>query len=294
MVLANFKLNSDINLPNNENCGLAKQIKARIKVLETIDKNINENIKEIENYKDGYKLEIDYKKDLKGMFNDNDDEKDEATVIVNSGLKELTKIKNVKDEVINWSAIWMIIVGVVQVAAGAIICYCSAGTLSALGVKLWISGVSDIAKGVHSLITDEPINWLEWGFEKVVGVVSSNIIYGITTAIQIVMTYGPLIFGGAAKVELNNANNDKQNQEFQQIKDEVDKRNSEFEEESKKQIKKRLECVTQEMKTFVEDAKIKTLVKNQKSLSGIYFNFNFFLSLYLFENFKVFIRELYL
>ena len=95
------------------------------------------------------------------------------------------------------------------------------------------------------------------------------------------MTYGPLIFGGAAKVELNNANNDKQNQEFQQIKDEVDKRNSEFEEESKKQIKKRLECVTQEMKTFVEDAKIKTLVKNQKSLSGIYFNFNFFFYLSL-------------
>jgi len=129
MVLANFKLNSDINLPNNETCGLAKQINARIKVLEAIVKNINENIKEIESYKekisnkDEYKLEIDYKKDLKGMFNDNDDEKDEATVIVNSGLKELTKIKNVKDEVINWSAIWMIIVGVVQVVAGAIICY---------------------------------------------------------------------------------------------------------------------------------------------------------------------------
>jgi len=132
---------------------------------------------------------------------------------------------------------------------------------------------------VHSLITDEPIDWLKWGFEKVTGVVSNNIIYGITTAIEIVKTYGPLIFGGATKVELNNANNDKQNQEFQQIEDEVNKRNSEFEEESKKQINNRLECISKEMKTFVEDAEIKKLVKNQKSLSGIYFNFNFFLSL---------------
>lgn len=269
------------NFAESQNSSMAKQIGAKIGVLEVINGNIKENIDVIQNYNaDTHDLKIGGSQSLVSIFNDHKDEKEAAEEYSESGLPDLKKIvavkKPKKDK--GCGGILMVVVGVVQIIAGAVLCCASFGALApTIGKTLIMSGISDVFTGVSSLITGEPVDWKKWKLDKVGMIGAWMLNFGMSYIGKAIAKTSETSFGGAILRGLGGFMKDKGQHLVNAAAVDLQRNKSkdknepkiDMEQEARKIINQRKQVVLQEWKEFIENANIDQLKNEEEKISGI-------------------------
>ena len=270
------------NFSESQKSGMAKQIGAKINVLEVINGNIKENMDVIKNYNpETHQLKIGGNQSLASIFSDHKDEKEAAEEYTVAGLPDLKKIVAVEKpkKKKGWGGVLMVLVGVVQIVAGALLCAASFGTLATtIGRTLITSGISDVFTGVNSLITGNPIDWKKWGLDKVGMIGASMFNFGMAHIGKAFKNLSSKSFGGAILRGFRSFMGDKGQHlingavaglqhKNSKSKDEA---NINLEHEARKQIKQRKEVVLKEWEDFIHNSKIDNFKKEEENLSGIF------------------------
>ena len=270
------------NFSESQKSGMAKQIGAKISVLEVINGNIKENMDVIKNYNPKtHQLKIGGSQTLSSIFSEDKEMHAEAEKYSAAGIPDLKKIVAVKKpkKKKGWGGILMVVVGVVQIVAGAFLCASSFGLLaSTIGKTLISSGISDIFTGVSSLITGEPIDWKKWGLDKVGMIGVSMFNFGMAHIGKAISNTATKSFGGAIMRGLGSFMKDKGQHLANAAVAGLQKRKGkndvelkyDIKQEAKKQIKERKEIVMKEWEKLIENANINKLKTDEENLSGNY------------------------
>ena len=149
---------------------MAKQIEGKINVLETVKRNMNENIEVLQKYNPSKEeIKISASQSLSQIFCDHTNAKASAEEYERAGLPELKKIVAVEKSKKQsfWKKLLMVAIGVAQIVAGGFLTAISGGLATSLGTALIDSGISDTFAGIKAMINKEDINWKEWGMSKI-------------------------------------------------------------------------------------------------------------------------------
>ena len=173
----------------------------------------------------------------------------------------------------------MVLVGVVQIVAGAFLCAASFGILATtIGRTLITSGISDVFTGVSSIITGDPIDWKKWGLDKVGMIGVSMFNFGMAHIGKAISNTATKSFGGAIMRGLGSFMKDKGQHlvnagvaglQKRKGKNDVELK-YDIKQEAKKEIKDRKEIVLKEWEKFIQNAKIDQLKTDEENLSSKY------------------------
>ena len=161
---------------------MAKQIGGKINVLETVKRNMNENIEVLQKYNPSKEeIKIGASQSLSQIFSDYKDAKTSAEEYERAGLPELKKIVAVEKPKKQglFDKFLMIVIGVAQVVVGGFLTTLSGGIAASIGTALIDSGISDVFTGVKAIINKEDINWKDWGMSKITTIGIKAIGFGI-------------------------------------------------------------------------------------------------------------------
>ena len=143
---------------------MAKQIEGKINVLETVKRNMNENIEVLQKYNPSKEeIKIGASQSLSQIFSDYKDAKTSAEEYERAGLPELKKIVAVKKPKKQsfWKKLLMVAIGVAQIIAGGFLTTLSGGLAASFGtifeimLELDKSGISDVFTGMRRLAAQE-------------------------------------------------------------------------------------------------------------------------------------------
>ena len=104
-------------------------------------------------------------------------EANELQELFNEGLQVVYEVKKKPRFCID--ALICAIIGVLQVFAGVLVCACSFGSASQIGMGLISEGVSDIVAGVEGMIKGT-FDWAEWAINKAISIGMSLITAGFS------------------------------------------------------------------------------------------------------------------
>ena len=104
-------------------------------------------------------------------------EANELQELFNEGLQVVYEVKKKPRFCI--SALICAIIGILQVFAGVLVCACSFGSASQIGLGLISEGVSDVIAGVEGMIKGT-FDWAEWAISKAISIGMSLITAGFS------------------------------------------------------------------------------------------------------------------
>ena len=264
------------DLSEIENTDIAKQCSAKICVLSTINKNIEDNLQIVNSLstKDE-RLRIGGSIMLSEIFKDNYEQLESAEEYERSGIQELKAIISEKKPVDKGilEKLLMIGIGIAQVAVGAYLDTISGGFASILSGPLIQSGFNDIFTGTKSLLTGEDIQWKQWAIDKVWIACTTALSYGISKITEIVSKLDGKSLPGTVFKKIQDFSQNKftgkfailqkigNNQQIMKIKDSL------FE-EAKKKFDNNTKFITKQLENVVDKTGIKDTSKLNKVYAG--------------------------
>ena len=129
---------------------------------------IDKAIKKLEELKDASEDAITEEKGIFALIEKPSHlEANELQELFNEGLQVVYEVKKKPKFCID--ALICAIIGVLQVFAGVLVCACSFGAASQIGLGLISEGVSDIISGIEGMITGT-FDWAEWAISKAISI----------------------------------------------------------------------------------------------------------------------------
>ncbi|XP_038139286.1 uncharacterized protein LOC119782408 [Cyprinodon tularosa] len=177
MMFCNFSVSKDF-APHHEDGNLQHQMKARMSVFKAWKgyiENALETLQQIETSNGQASTEDS---SVYGLSRDQDPiTTKELMVLHEFGLCMVFQVKKRPEFCID--ALLCFCLGVLQVAAGVLVCTLSGGTASQFGLGLINEGVSDMIHGVKGMIQGG-FDWAEWAISKAISIVASLVFGGLS------------------------------------------------------------------------------------------------------------------
>ena len=164
-------------------------ISTRVQFLQFWEKNILEAIEKIKELSEKEKEAEVKPGGIFSLVNDPDEFMDDTlNEFFQMGLLLVFTVK--EKPKFSWGALAVFFIGLLQVAAGAILIAVTAGTATNIGMGLISEGVSDVIEGVEGMVKGT-FDWASWGISKAINLGTSLLVGGV----------GKFLKGGASAVK---------------------------------------------------------------------------------------------
>ena len=156
---------------------LQTQMQVRLNVLDFVHKKMGEALKKIEEFqKNGDDFKAVVTDTLEMIPNSDMITEDEVLDLSRLGLDQVFTVK--KKPKFSWGAFAVFVLGLVEIAAGAILMVLTAGIGAEIGMGLIAEGVSDCIDGTIGMITGE-FSWSQWATQKAISIAVSIATFGV-------------------------------------------------------------------------------------------------------------------
>ncbi|KAL4480304.1 hypothetical protein ABPG74_020820 [Tetrahymena malaccensis] len=172
-----------INLNNDEK---------HIQIYESLALQLDQNIEEINKVsgKEGYQIDVEFENasELKTYMPDYESAfkniNDLEQMMANEGLPLIGKVKTKKQKKSFWGWIVKLVVGVVQIIAGAALTYFSCGAASSIGIGLILEGCIDVFQSIKAAINNEDVDLSQYFKNKLVSLSLTCVLAGSQALIE--------------------------------------------------------------------------------------------------------------
>ncbi|KAM9718212.1 uncharacterized protein ACNS7B_021606 isoform 2-T4 [Menidia menidia] len=187
MMFCNFSVSKDF-APHHEDGNLQRQMKARMSVFKAWKGYIESALKTLQQIESSKGQAITEESSVYGLSRDQDPiTTKELMVLHEFGLCMVFQVK--KKPEFSIDALLCFCLGVLQVAAGVLVCTLSSGTASQFGLALINEGVSDMIHGVKGMIQGG-FDWAEWAISKAISIGVSLVFGGLSRLKRAVSAVG--------------------------------------------------------------------------------------------------------
>ena len=164
-------------LATNEQIGFKSYIDTRIQFLQFWEKKILEAIEKVKEISAKGKEAKVLPNGIFSLVNDPDEFMDDTlNEFYQMGLLLIFTVK--EKPKFSWSALAAFFIGLLEVAAGAILIAVTAGTATNVGMGLISEGISDVFDGAKGMI-EGTFDWASWGISKAISFGTSLLVGGV-------------------------------------------------------------------------------------------------------------------
>ncbi|XP_072231703.1 uncharacterized protein [Leuresthes tenuis] len=187
MMFCNFSVTKDF-APHHKDSNLQSQMKARMSVFKAWKGYIESALKTLEQIKKSKGEAITEDSSVYSLSRDQDPiTTKELMVLHEFGLCMVFEVK--KKPEFSLDALICFCLGVLQVAAGVLVCTLSCGSASQFGLGLISEGVSDMIHGIKGMIQGS-FDWAEWAISKAISIGVSLVFGGFSRLKKAVSAVG--------------------------------------------------------------------------------------------------------
>ncbi|KAM9728242.1 uncharacterized protein ACNS7B_016248 [Menidia menidia] len=167
MMFCNFSVSKDF-APHHEDGNLQRQMKARMSVFRAWKGYIESALETLQKIESSKGQAITEESSVYGLSGDQDPVTTKELMVLHEfGLSTVFQVK--KKPEFSIDALLCFCLGVLQVAAGVLVCTLSSGSASQFGLALINEGVSDMIQGVKGMIQGS-FDWAEWAISKAISI----------------------------------------------------------------------------------------------------------------------------